>query len=113
MRLLSLLFLFTFALAAHPAIMQAEARAPNEQQAKREALAALADSILVNVQSESSSYVEGSGKRQDELRISSRSDVPLIGVDISCLPIGGAVLCEAKLDSAKSLTIYNRKLEGS
>lgn len=111
MRLLSLLFLFTFPLAAHPAIMQAEARAPNEQQAKREALAALADSILVNVQSESSSYVEGSGKRQDELRISSRSDVPLIGVDISCLPTGSAVLCEARLDSAKSLTIYTRKLE--
>jgi hypothetical protein len=111
MRLLSLLLLFCLPLAAYPAILQAEARASNEQQAKREALAALADSILVNVQSEFSSYVEGNGKRQDELRIRSRSDVPLIGVDLSCLPIGNVVLCEAKLDSAKSLTIYTRKLE--
>lgn len=97
-------------LTAPAATLHAEARAATEQQAKREALAALADSILVNVQSESSSTVEGSGKRQDELRISSRSDIPLIGVEISTVQVGKEVLCEARLDSSKSLVLYSKKL---
>ena len=92
------------------ATIHAEARAATEQQAKREALVALADSILVNVQSESSSYVEGSGKRQEALRISSRSDIPLIGVDITTVNAGAEVVCEASLDSGKSLALYDKKL---
>jgi hypothetical protein len=105
--LLTLLVIPVFATAA---TLHAEARAATEQQAKREALAALADSILVNVQSESSSYVEGSGKRQEELHISSRSDIPLIGVEIDTVKVGGEVLCEARLESGKSLALYAKKL---
>jgi hypothetical protein len=96
---------------SHALSLKAEARAPNEQQAKREALAALADSILVEVKSEITSNVKGSGERQDEHKISSRSDIPLIGVDLSCVSKNGEVLCEARLDSNKSLDIYARKLE--
>jgi hypothetical protein len=99
-----------FPLSVSAATLHAEARAATEQLAKRDALAALADSILVNVQSESSSYVEGSGKRQDELRISSRSDIPLIGVQIKTLQVGTEVICEARLDSGKSLALYAKKL---
>lgn len=105
--LLALLYL---PLAAPAVTLRAEARAATEAQAKREALAALADSILVNVQSESSSYVEGSGKRLDELRINSRSDIPLIGVEINAMQVGKEVLVEARLDSGKSLALYARKL---
>lgn len=108
-------FIFLLALLGMPSFatavtLHAEARAATEQQAKREALAALADSILVNVQSESSSYVEGSGKRQQELRISSRSDIPLIGVEITSVQAGREVLCEARLESGKSLALYAKKL---
>lgn len=109
------IYLLIFALLCLPfttraATLHAEARAATEQQAKREALAALADSILVNVQSEFSSYVEGSGKRQDELRISSRSDIPLIGVEINVVQAGREVVCEARLESSKSLALYANKL---
>lgn len=107
---LLILILLGFPFLADAATLHAEARAATEQQAKREALAALADSILVNVQSESSSYVEGSGKRQEQLRISSRSDIPLIGVDLTTVRVGTEVLCEANLDSGKSLALYERKL---
>lgn len=105
--LLTLLVMPTFASAV---TLQAEARASSEQQARREALAALADSIFVNVQSEFSSYMEGSGKRQDELRINSRSDIPLIGVEINVVQAGKEVVCEARLESSKSLALYSKKL---
>jgi hypothetical protein len=97
-------------LTAHATTLRNEARAGNEAQAKREALAALADSIFVNVQSESSSYVEGGGKRLDEMRIKSSSDIPLIGVEVNCDPVGREVLCKVSLDSGKSLALYSKKL---
>lgn len=95
---------------AYSQTFHAEARADNEQQAKREALAALASSIFVRVQSESMSYVEGSGKRQDELLISTRSDMPLIGVEINSVQKGKEVVCQARLESSKSLALYVSKL---
>lgn len=110
MRLVQLLLLFVLPLPTQAVMLKAEARAATEQQAKSEALAALADSIFVNVQSEYSSYVEGNGKRQDAMRISSRSDIPLIGVDISVVKIGADVVCIAQLDGSKSLAIYEAKL---
>lgn len=105
-----LLLLLCMPASAVAATLRAEARAPTEQQAKREALAALADSIFVNVQSESFSYIEGSGKRRDELRINSRSDIPLIGVESNTVTVGNEVLCEVRLDSSKSLALYSKKL---
>lgn len=110
MRIISFLLLLCLTLVAQATTLHAEARAGTEIQAKREALAALADSILVNVQSESSSHVEGSGKRQEELRISSRSDIPLIGVQIDSVSLGKEVMCEVRLDSNKSLALYTNKL---
>jgi hypothetical protein len=107
---LLVLVVLGFPFSAIAATLHAEARAATEQQARREALGALADSIFVNVQSESTSQVEGSGKRHEELNISSRSDIPLIGVDISTVNIGKEVLCEARLESGKSLVLYSRKL---
>ena len=107
--------LFILALLVLPlnclaAILQAEARSTTEQQAKREALAALADSILVNVQSESSSYQEGSGKHKEELKITSRSDIPLIGVETDMGHKGNDFICKVSLDSHKSGPLYAKKI---
>jgi hypothetical protein len=71
----------------------------------------LAGSIFVNVQSESSSLVEGGGKRKDELRIKSSSDIPLIGVEIKCDEVGREVACKASLDGGKSLALYAQKIK--
>jgi hypothetical protein len=111
MRIASLLLLLCLPFVTQALSLKVEARATTESQAKREALAALADSILVEVKSEVTSNVKGTGERQDEHRISSSSDIPLIGVDLKCIPSGGEVQCEARLDSSKSLLIYTRKLE--
>ena len=54
--------------------------------------------------------MEGSGKRHDEMNIRSRSDIPLIGAEISCMPTGVDVACKVSLDSGKSLVLYSRKL---
>jgi hypothetical protein len=92
------------------AILQAEARSTTEQQAKREALASLADSILVNVQSESTSYREGSGKHKEEMKITSRSDIPLIGVETNIDRKGNDFICKVSLDSRKSGPLYAKKI---
>ena len=108
---LVLLTLLCLPLAAHAVLLQAEARAANQDEARRQALSSLANSIFVNVQSENSSHVEGSGKRHDEMNIRSSSDVPLIGADINCDSIGREVVCKVSLDSSKSLVLYSRKLD--
>lgn len=111
MRFISLLFACFFPFTVQAITLHASARAATEPQAKREALAALADSIMVEIQSESVSYTEASGKSQQELHIRSRSDVPLIGVEFSMNSSGREVICEASLDSSKSLALYTSKLE--
>ncbi len=58
MRILFLLAaLLCLPLSSTAITLHAEASAATETQAKREALAALSDSILINVQSEASRYV--------------------------------------------------------
>jgi hypothetical protein len=98
-------------LGTSAATLNAEARAGSREQAQRQALADLADSIFVNVQSESFSLVEGSGKRKEELQIKSSSDIPLIGADIQCSEVEREVLCKVSLDSAKSLPLYAQKIK--
>jgi hypothetical protein len=107
---LCLSVLILFPLVVNAASMQAEARAATREQAERQALSDLANSIFVNVQSESSSYVEGSGKRRDEVWMKSSSDVPLIGAEINCESLGLEVVCKVRLDSGKSLALYAGKL---
>jgi hypothetical protein len=109
-RLLFILALLVLPLNCLAAILQAEARSSTEQQAKREALAALADSILVNVQSESSSYQEGNGKHNEELKITSSSDIPLIGVETNMGRKGNDFICKVSLDSSKSGPLYAKKI---
>ncbi|MDP2806286.1 MAG: hypothetical protein Q8O24_10135 [Gallionellaceae bacterium] len=112
MRTSILFFIFLLlSLGASATTLNAEARASSKELAQRQALADLANSIFVNVQSESFSLVEGSGKRKDELRIKSSSDIPLIGADIKCSEVGREVLCKVSLDSAKSLVLYAQKIK--
>lgn len=111
MRNICLLIMLCLPVAAPAITLQAEARAATEAQARRDALAALADSIFVNVQSEMSSHVKGTGERQEEMRISSRSDIPLIGVDFNVVRAGNEILCEVRLDSGKSLALYVKKIK--
>lgn len=105
-----LLTLLCLPLATQAAVLQAEARASTKDEAQRQALSSLANSIFVNVQSENTSHVEGSGKRHDEMNIKSSSDVPLIGADINCDSVGREVVCKVSLDSGKSVALYRNKL---
>ena len=107
---LLLLALICLPLTSQAAVLEAEARAANKDEAQRQALSSLANSIFVNVQSENTSHVEGSGKRHDEMNIKSSSDIPLIGADIHCDSAGREVLCKVSLESGKSLVLYSRKL---
>lgn len=104
---ISLLYL---PLTTHATTLNAEARAANKDEAQRQAHSDLANSIFVNVQSDSSSHVEGSGKRHDEMTIRSSSDIPLIGADTQCDQAGREWVCKVSLDSGKSVALYRNKL---
>ncbi|MFM2397308.1 MAG: hypothetical protein RLZZ144_558, partial [Pseudomonadota bacterium] len=103
-----LLLLLPF--TANAATVQMEARAATEAQAKREALAALADSIFLTVKSETASVIEGSGKAQQSVSIHASSDIPLIGIELKCDALAQDFICLARLDSGKSLALYVSKL---
>lgn len=103
------LVLFCLPLTAHAATLNAEARAATKEQAQRQALSDLANSIFVQVQSDSSSDVKDN-KRKDEMHVKSSSDIPLIGADINCDSLGREVVCKVSLDSSKSLALYSKKL---
>jgi hypothetical protein len=105
-----LLTLLALPLNLSAATLNAEARASSKEQAQQQAFSDLANSIFVNVQSESSSDVSGNGQRKDQLHIKSSSDIPLIGAEINCEDLGRNVLCKVTLDSAKSLALYAKKL---
>jgi hypothetical protein len=95
---------------ANAATVQMEARAATEAQAKREALAALADSIFLTVKSETASVIEGSGKAQQSVSIHASSDIPLIGIELKCDALAQDFVCLARLESGKSLALYVSKL---
>jgi len=103
-----LLLLLPF--TANAATVQMEARAATEAQAKREALAALADSIFLTVKSETASVIEGSGKAQQSVSIHASSDIPLIGIELKCDALAQDFVCLARLESGKSLALYVSKL---
>jgi hypothetical protein len=90
--------------------LQAEARAATAEQAKREALAALAESIFINVKSDIESHTESGGRQKQSLHMQASSDVPLIGVEINAQRLGAEFVCVVKLDAAKSLAAYNKKV---
>lgn len=105
-----MLFLLLLPFTAHAATVQMQARAATEAQAKREALAALADSIFLTVKSETFSYLEGDGASRQSVTINASSDIPLIGVETKCDALKDEFVCQASLDSAKSLPIYQQRL---
>lgn len=107
---LFVLALFCLPLSVNAVMLHAEARAGSKDEAQRQALSDLANSIFVNVQSESTSKVEGSGKRHSEMRIKSSSDIPLIGAVINCDQAGAQAICKVSLGSVKSLALYSKKL---
>lgn len=107
---LFLLVLCCLPLSVSALTLQAEARAATAEQAKREALAALAESIFVNVKSEIESHTESSGRQKQSLHMQASSDVPLMGVEISTQQSGAEFVCTVKLDATKSALAYRQRV---
>ncbi|MEI7842111.1 MAG: hypothetical protein WCI39_03675 [Gallionellaceae bacterium] len=110
MKRLLFLALLVLPISSTATTLYAEARAASKEEAKRQANSDLANSIFVNVLSESVSNVEGGGKRHDAMTIRASSDIPLIGAEMQCNQQGSEWKCKVSLDSTKSLTQYRSKL---
>ncbi len=107
---LFLLAVCSFPFAVSALNLQAEARAATAAQAKREALAALAESIFITVKSETNSVTESTGRQKQSLQLQTSSDVPLMGVETRTQQSGAEFVCTVKLDAAKSALAYRQRV---
>lgn len=74
--------------------------------AKKQALAALSESIIVDVKSVFESQTYSDGNIEANKKIHSVSELPLLGVDVSCLNKISEFFCNATLNSDRSLKFY-------
>lgn len=111
MRAMFLGILLGMPFAAGAVTIKGDGRGPTEPESQRQAMAALAEAIFVDVQSEFTIRAKRGEQRESEHVVRSRADLPLIGVEVSGLQIGDAYLSTALLDSDKSLHLYLAKLD--
>ena len=80
--------------------------------ARNEALATLASSIFVQIESSTNSYKDSKGGDLFSTAAHSSSDLPLFGLSFDCRPKGGQNFCLVYMDTARALPLYLQKING-
>jgi hypothetical protein len=93
------------------AAYEAEAYGPSAKEARKNALAALSESMLVQVKSEFKSRVSSDGAADASQAIHTISELPLLGVEYSESKRSGEYHYLALLKPAKALPLYRVRLE--
>ncbi len=104
------LALLTQAQIANAFQLQASAYGETPEQARKNALASLSESIYVEVKSTFTSKQSSDGTQTASNVIRSNSDLPLLGVDFEIIDKKSEQYCIALLDSKKSLKLYQAEL---
>jgi hypothetical protein len=97
---------------AQAQILTGEGYGDSTEAARNEALATLASSIFVQIESSSKSYKDSKGVDLFSTAAHSSSDLPLFGLSFDCRPKGGQNFCLAYMDVAKALPLYLQKING-
>lgn len=82
----------------------------SEKEAKKQALASLSESIYVEVKSEFQSAKSSDGDNEAQQFVTTRSDLPILGVSFNVFPKQNEYFCNAILTADKSLRLYKKKL---
>lgn len=86
--------------------MSGDAFGKNREEAKKNAYAALSESLFVEIKSEFASEVTSDGYNEASKKVRSVSELPLLGVDVDYFNVKGEIQCTAYLKSEKSLKLY-------
>lgn len=108
-RIIGLCFLLNTA-TAQAIEITAEGYGADRDKAKKQAMANLSQSLVVEIKSETRLRQDQSGNRDASQEISTKSELPLLGVDTSIINKQGEFFCIASLDSSKSLGLYETRL---
>lgn len=109
--LLIIFFLLTFGNSAYALQLEASAYGKSIEQARKKALAALSESIFVDVKSTFTSESKNDGSYTANNIIESTSNLPLLGVGFIVVDKAKEKYCTATLSSEKSLKLYKAKLD--
>jgi len=105
-----------FCTSVQAVTLSGEAYAPTREDARQQALSALSESIMVEVKSEFVSEQTSDGYTDATKKMSSLSELPLLGVDPTIIKKKDEFFCTVLLNGDKSLALYKaeiRKLAGS
>ncbi|MDH3342999.1 MAG: DUF4384 domain-containing protein [Gammaproteobacteria bacterium] len=88
-----------------------EAYAPTREDARQQALSALSESVLVEVKSVFESEQSSNGYIDATKKMSSVSELPLLGVDYTVIDKKGEFFCSVLLNGDRSLSLYQAELK--
>ena len=97
-------------------MLSGEAYAPTREEARKQALSTLSESVLVEVKSVSKSEQHSDGYIEASKKVSSVSELPLLGVDYTVINKKDEFYCTVLLNGDRSLALYKaeiKKLAGS
>ena len=109
-----IIFLFCF-LAVYPVqdiTLTGEGQGKTQQQARKDALSALSESIIVDVRSQFISSQDDKGAYEANKKMETVSELPLLGVQYNCVKQVDLILCESLLNSDVVTALYERRLKG-
>ena len=107
------LFLLCFVCSfAQAQTLTGEGYGKSAEAARNDALATLASSIFVQIESSTTSYKDSKGVELFSTAAHSSSDLPLFGLSFDCRLKGGQNFCLVYMDVARALPLYRQKIEG-
>jgi len=110
-RILLTLVLLIFVGSASALNLTAEGYGADREAAKREALAALSESLQVEVKSESKVLKSTRHDMKASNEVHTLSELPLLGVDYTFFNQANEMYCRAYFDVAKAKHLYTQKLK--
>lgn len=94
----------------HALQLTGEAHGPTREEARKQAMAALSESIKIEVKSVFQSEKTSDGYSDANKRVTTTSELPLLGVEVDLTTKRDGYFCIAWLDSDKSVRLYQAEL---
>ena len=100
-----------FCTSVQAVVLTGEAYAPTREDARQQALATLSESVMVEVKSKFVSEQTSDGYIDASKKMSSVSELPLLGVNYTVIDKKGEFFCSVLLNSDRSLTLYQAEIK--
>jgi len=111
-RTLPFLILCLFLSIAQAKTLTGEGYGKNMEAARNEAMATLASSIFVQIESSSKSFKDNQGVDLFNVASHSSTNLPLFGLNFDCFPQDAQDFCIVSMDTAKAVPLYQQKITG-